>query len=175
MNQAALVLKVNNATDEDLNIMKSALAGYNNIYYITDILSKIEVNSLIASVDVFVSLHRAEGFGLVMAEAMLNDTVCIATDWSSNTEFMNDEVACMVPCKKTVIEKTNVQYKKGYHWAEPDVGKAAEYMLRLVEDGEYRQQLAEKAKRYIEEKLSMEQAVLHIENRVKEIYKGRVK
>ncbi|MBO5468841.1 MAG: glycosyltransferase [Lachnospiraceae bacterium] len=172
MNKVALVLKINNATDEDLKIIKSALAGYDNVYYLTDILSKVEVNSLIACVDVFVSLHRAEGFGLVMAEAMLNETVCIATDWSSNTEFMSNEVACMVPCKKVEIEKTNVQYKKGYHWAEPDVNIASEYMLQLVEDKGYQQQLAKKAKQYITEKLSMEQAVYHIENRIKEIYKG---
>lgn len=46
--------------------------GYTNIYFMSEMLTKIEVNSLLRDVDVFVSLHRAEGFGLGMAEAMLN-------------------------------------------------------------------------------------------------------
>lgn len=53
---------------EHLNRM---LKGCANVYFITETLSKVEVNSLIKQVDVFVSLHRAEGFGLVMAEAMI--------------------------------------------------------------------------------------------------------
>ena len=94
-------------------------------------------NSLIAAVDVFVSLHRAEGFGLVMAEAMLLDTVCVATDWSSNTEFMDADSACMVSFQKVEIQETSGNYKKGCRWAEPDVEEAAGYMRRLYEDPAY--------------------------------------
>lgn len=168
-----LVVKVNNATNEDMGVLKQALEDCDNIYYITDVLSKVEVNSLIAIADVFVSLHRAEGFGLVMAEAMLNNTVCIATNWSSNTEFMNEEVACMVPYTMTEIKKSNVQYKKGYQWAEPDVNVAAEYMKQLAQDEFYRRTLMEKAKTYIEKRLSMERAVQCITKRVKEIYERK--
>ena len=59
-------------------------------------INKTEVNSLLKDVDVYVSLHRSEGFGLVMAEAMYLGTPVIATAWSGNTEFMNDHTACMV-------------------------------------------------------------------------------
>ncbi len=100
-----LVLKINNAREEDIKLLKGMLKDYENIYYITKVMSKVKVNSLIKAADVFVSLHRAEGFGLVMAEAMLNDTPVIATNWSSNTEFMNEKVACMVDYKFTELEK----------------------------------------------------------------------
>lgn len=167
-----LVLKVNNAEEADLRILKAELKDYPNIYYVTDVLTKIEVNSLIACVDVFVSLHRAEGFGLVMAEAMLNHTACIATNWSSNTEFMNEAVACMVPYTIIEIAKSNVQYKKGYHWAEPDVHVTSDYMKRLAQDTQYRKELSDKAFDYIQDKLSMENAVTQISNRINKIYQG---
>lgn len=168
--RVGLVLKVNNAQDEDMQILKAALAGYDNIYFITDILTKLEVNSLIACVDVFVSLHRAEGFGLVMAEAMLNETVCIATDWSSNTEFMNNEVACMVPCRMVAIEQGDTQYRTGYHWAEPDISAAANYMKQLYQDSDYRKQKAQLAKAYLKDKLSMQQAVERMQERIRMLY-----
>ena len=50
-------------------------------------MGRCEVNTLLADVDVYVSLHRSEGFGLVMAESMYVGTPVIATDWSGNTEF----------------------------------------------------------------------------------------
>lgn len=164
-----LVLKMNNPREEDLKALKDSLGAYKNIYYITEIMDKVVVNSLIKSVDVFVSLHRAEGFGLVMAEAMLNGTPCIATNWSSNTEFMNEEVACMVDYTFTVLEKTSPPYEKGSRWADANVDTAAMYMKKLVEEPEYYAELAVKGKSYIEEKLGMEQAVRSIEMRIQEI------
>lgn len=74
-----LVIKMNNPKQEDLEVLREQTKGYQNVYLIAEVLDKPKVNSLIAAVDVFVSLHRAEGFGLVMAEAMLLDTVCVAT------------------------------------------------------------------------------------------------
>jgi glycosyltransferase involved in cell wall biosynthesis len=168
--KVGLVLKVNNVHGDDLNILKNALKDYKNIYYITDTLSKVEVNSLIADVDVFVSLHRAEGFGLVMAEAMVNGTICIATNWSSNTEFMNKDVAYMVPYRVVTIQKTNVQYKEGYHWAEPDIDVAAAYMKEIIDKPEICRRKVDKAKEYIEEKLSLKNQIALIETRIMEIY-----
>lgn len=166
-----LVLKVNNAREEDMEILKGMLKDYDNIYYVTEIMSKVEVNSLIKAADVFVSLHRAEGFGLVMAEAMLNSTPVIATNWSSNTEFMNENVACMVDYKFTKLEKDCPPYKKGAVWAEPDVAKAAVFMKRLYSDHDFYHQLSDDAKAFISEKLGMEKAVSLIEERIEKIYK----
>lgn len=166
-----LVLKVNNAREEDMEILKGMLKDYDNIYYVTEIMSKVEVNSLIKAADVFVSLHRAEGFGLVMAEAMLNGTPVIATNWSSNTEFMNENVACMVDYKFTKLEKDCPPYKKGAVWAEPDVAKASVFMKRLYSDHDFYHQLSDDAKAFISEKLGMEKAVSLIEERIEKIYK----
>ena len=119
--------------------------------------------------DVFVSLHRAEGFGLVMAEAMLNGTVCIATNWSSNTEFMNKDIACMVDYSFITLEKDMSPYRKGAKWADANTDEAADYMKRLCSDRAYYDDLSKKAKEYIEDKLSMESVKNLFINRIEEI------
>lgn len=166
-----LVLKMNNPRQEDKEALKNIIGDYKNIYCINKVMDKVEVNSLIKAVDVFVSLHRAEGFGLVMAEAMLNETVCIATDWSSNTEFMNNDVACMVDYEFTVLKKTQEPYKKGSKWAEANIDTAAGYMKRLCSDKEYYDRLAKAAKEYVSEKLGMDTAAERINTRIQQIRK----
>ncbi len=165
-----LVIKINNAKPQDREQLDKWLKDCPNVYYITDTLSKVEVNSLIASADVFVSLHRAEGFGLVMAEAMIVGTPVIATNWSSNTEFMDNNVACMVDCGFTKLEKDCPPYKKGAVWADPDIRMAAGYMRKLYKDKNFYEKIRRSAKLYINEKLSMEQAVDRLRKRIGEIY-----
>ncbi len=166
-----LVIKINNPTKEDETRIAAFLEGYINVYLIKETLNRDQINSLTKCADVVVSLHRAEGFGLVLAEAMLLGTPAIATNWSSNTEFMNDQVACMVDYKMTVIEKDMPPFKAGNRWADPDVLQAAGYMRKLYEDREFYQELSEKAKIHAQEVLGMERAAGLIRKRLKEIYK----
>lgn len=164
-----LVIKLNGKRQEDIDKITEYLDGYTNVYFMTDILSKVEVNSLIADVDVFVSMHRAEGFGLVMAEAMLNGTPCIATNWSANTEFMNSSVACMLDYQLVPLKEDIGPFKKGNRWADPDVDQAAEFMKRLFEDTEFYGDISDKAQEYITEKLGMQRITGLIEGRLHEI------
>jgi len=168
---AGLVIKVNNPQQKDLQIIHSALAGYSGIYIIADVLDKTQVNALIACVDVYVTLHRSEGFGLVPAEAMLLGTPVIATNWSSNTEFMNKDVACMVDSSFVIIDKDCGPYQAGNRWADPDLEQASRYMQRLFQDSDYCQRIAESAKTYIKDKLSSKRAATLIKNRIAEIYR----
>lgn len=165
-----LVIKINNPTPESRKQIRSVLDGYTNVYLIEETLSRDEVNSLTKCVDVVVSLHRAEGFGLVLAEAMLLGTPTIATNWSSNTEFMNEDVACMVDYELTTIEKDMPPFKAGNRWADADLEQAAGYMRKLYEDREYYEVIRNNAKEYAEEKLGMEQAAGRMRERLKEIW-----
>lgn len=151
-----LVIKTSNTDFDKIESVKKLLEGYKNIYFITEVLEKTAVNSLIKDVDVFVSLHRAEGFGIVMAEAMLVNTVCIATNWSSNIEFMNKDIACMVDYTFVTLEKDASPYRKGSKWADANTDEAAEYMKKLHDDKEFYDTLSTKAKAYIEDKLCMD-------------------
>lgn len=167
-----LVIKATHARPEELRQFTRLLEGYPNITILTDSYSRVEFNSLLACVDVYLSLHRAEGFGLVMAEAMQLGTAVIATNWSANTEFMNDDVACMVSADVIELTEDCFPYKKGTHWAQPREEQAAAFMRRLYEDPGYRRQKAEAARAYIEEKLSPQQAARRMKERIEQLYQG---
>ncbi|CUX40569.1 Glycosyl transferases group 1 [Clostridium sp. C105KSO15] len=169
--EAGLVIKINNSSEKEINMIRSMIPEHKNVYFITETLERHQVNELIYCVDAIVSLHRAEGFGLVLAEAMLLGTPTIATNWSSNTEFMTKETACMVDAEMVTLDRDIGSFKKGNRWAEPDVKQAAGYMRRLYEDPAYCQILSQKAKDHIEKKLSISNAVEIINRRISSIYK----
>ncbi len=168
--KTGLVIKINNCTDEEIETLKASLGNCLNVYFITEILNRDQVSSLIQCVDVVVSLHRAEGFGLVLAEAMLLGTPTIATNWSSNTEFMTKETSCLVEYKLVNLKEDIGLFKRGNRWAEPNMEQAAIYMRKLYENPEYYHMMAKQAKDYVEKKLSMEQAVEIINKRISMIY-----
>ena len=151
--KVGLVIKVNNPKEE------------RNIYLIAEVMEKATINSLIQCVDVFVSLHRAEGFGLVIAEAMLLGTPVIATNYSANTEFMSEESSCLVDYQLCKVEKDDEIYKKGYVWAEPDVAQAAQYMRRLFEEKIFYREKKINGKKYVEEVLSKDNTTKVINDR----------
>ena len=164
-----LVIKANNGRPEDIEKLRRQMKSYENLYFVTDNLKKTAVNSLLKCVDVFVSLHRAEGFGLGMAESMMVGTPSIATNWSANTEFMNPEVGCMVDYKLITLEKDIEPYHKGSRWADADVDQAAEYMRRLYSDQEYYRSLSKNGYEYIQKKLGLEESVRRLTEQVKRI------
>lgn len=167
--QVGLVIKVNNGTLEQICKLKEQLIGYKNIYYITETLNKECTNSLIKCCDVFISLHRAEGFGLVMAEAMLLKTPVIATNWSSNTEFMDMNAACMVNYHIVENPKTEGLYKKGCLWAEPDYVEAAKYMKKLWQNQNYYLEKQNNGKEYIQNILNKEKLINLLKEYIKDI------
>jgi len=166
-----LIIKMNNPQKQDMDILHAALEGYSNIHIIADVLEKQQVNSLIACADVFVSLHRAEGFGLVIAEAMYLGTPVIATNWSSNVEFMDDDSSCLVDYTLVELAQDVGPYKKGAIWADPDEAQAAEYMARLFLDKEYYESKRDGAMAHVRRGLSPELAAKRVRTRIEKIYK----
>lgn len=164
----ALVIKVGHCDKELLDKFNRDLRGFNYII-IDKRFSKVEVNSLIRSCDVFVSLHRAEGFGLVLSEAMLLGVPTVATKYSANVEFQNEDVACMVGYELKPIGKTMWPYKKSYLWADPHIDEAKEYMIRLKNDKEFYSDKKEKAQKYIEEILCIKNISDKIKSNIKRI------
>lgn len=170
--QVGIIIKINNSVNQDTNElseMKAMLSRYKNVIFIEKTLSRDEVNSLINCADSFVSLHRAEGFGLIIAEAMYLGKPVIATNWSANTEFMNNENSCLVDYSIVDIDKDYGSYKKGMTWAEPDYDDAANYMERLVRDKDYYNMLSKNAYEYIREDYSYEKCAGIINNRLKQL------
>ena len=170
--KVGLVIKVNNPKEEDLQKIREVVGEERNVYLIAEVMEKAMINSLIQCVDVFVSLHRAEGFGLVIAEAMLLGTPVIATNYSANTEFMSEESSCLVDYQLCKVEKDDEIYKKGYVWAEPDVAQAAQYMRRLFEDHQYYARKKIAGKRYVGEVLSKDNTTKMINDRYYRLING---
>lgn len=139
-----LVLKINNMSFQpsDLEGLRELVSGHSNIYIIDRILSRIEVNSLLQSTDCFVSLHRSEGFGLGLAEAMYLGKPVVATNWSGNTDFMNPTNSCPVNYELVQVGQDWGPYKAYQTWAEPDVHHAAQLMHSLVNNPEWRHSIA---------------------------------
>jgi glycosyltransferase involved in cell wall biosynthesis len=119
-----------------------------------------EVAALTALCDVYVSLHRAEGFGLGLAEAMYFAKPVIGTAYSGNMDFMTVENSCPIGYRMAQIQLGDLRfnrwseqvYRPGEWWAEPDLDDAARWMRRLYEDGGLRQRLGTSAARTIREK-----------------------
>lgn len=112
-----------------------ALAGDDpRILLLDEAVSRAETLGLLASVDCLLSLHRAEGFGRVLAEAMLLGVPVVATGWSGNAHFLTTETGWPVPFALRPVERGEYAYAEGSHWAEPDLDAAAR-MLREVREG----------------------------------------
>jgi glycosyltransferase involved in cell wall biosynthesis len=96
-------------------------------------LSANGVRSLMSSCDAYVSLHRSEGIGLTIAEAMGLGKPVIATGWSGNTDFMDVSNAFPVDYQLVELGENVGPYHAGEVWAEPSVEHAAELMRRVVD------------------------------------------
>lgn len=97
-------------------------------------MNRDEMLGLIRASDAYVSLHRAEGFGLGMAEAMMFERIVIGTDYSGSTEFLTEETGYPVPYHLRAVEPHEYLFSEGQVWAEPDVDAAADIMRRVAAD-----------------------------------------
>jgi len=171
-NKVCLVIVLNNASDEEINNLEKELVGIENYTLINKTMPKSELYALISLCDVYVSLHRSEGFGLIMAEAMSLGTVCIATNYSGNLQFMNEDNSCLVKYKMIEVDTTTQSvYEKGNRWADADIKDASKYMLKLYKDKKYYNKLRENAKKTMENDFSIEASAKNIVNRFKNIIK----
>lgn len=167
--RAHLVLKINNPTDSDLETLQELMGDESSYTLITGTIAKTRLNTLIKLCDVFVSLHRSEGFGLVMAEAMALGRPVIATNWSANVDFMPEDVACMVDYDLVPVNNAYQWGEEGQRWADAHVDQAAQYLRRLADDPAYYEQKASTGQRHILEHFSVAQTAELMRARVEAI------
>lgn len=156
----ALVLKtkIRQAGEQirrDYEAFKAEVATDPRIVVIEDNMSDDALRSLYLATDAYVSLHRSEGFGLTMAEAMAYGRPVIATGYSGNTTFMTNQNSCLV--EYTLIDMKHDDYHdQQQQWADPDVYQAAQYMRKLVDDEVFRRVLARKGQYHVRKHFSPE-------------------
>lgn len=114
--------------------LAAAVADRPEIQLIESTVSKQMKNAMIAGCDCYVSLHRSEGLGLTMGEAMYFGRPVIATAYSGNLDFMTAENSYLVPHSMAEIGPDAAPYPADKEWAEPDLDRAAELMREVFEN-----------------------------------------
>ena len=111
--------------------LQKLLREYNDrIQTITHHLSDNEIKNLIRCSDCFVSLHRSEGFGRGMAEAMSLGRPVVATGYSGNMDFMTEDTSWIVEHKLIKVAPDTYPHWKDQVWADPSL----EHAVDLMED-----------------------------------------
>jgi glycosyltransferase involved in cell wall biosynthesis len=133
----SLVIKVTNLDEfpQNKNILRDAVDSVSGIL-VENLMSRQELNDLFSLCDAYVSLHRSEGFGLTIAEAMQMGKPVIATDYSANEDYMTLHNSYPVAYRLVELEKDYGPYRKGQIWADPDLQHAATQMRRVFENPE---------------------------------------
>ncbi|HUF96755.1 MAG TPA: glycosyltransferase [Ilumatobacter sp.] len=140
-----MVVKTVNASQRwaEHDAILLAAAGRDDIIVIDRHVTRGDQMAYTAHADCLVSLHRAEGLGLHLMEAMWLGTPTIATRYSGNLQFMNDDNSLLVDYELVGVQGGEGYFPEEGEWAEPDVAQAAAIMRRLVDDPDLRVRLAE--------------------------------
>ena len=116
--------------------------------------------------DIYLSLHRGEGFGITLAEAMAMGKPVVCTNWSSTTEFCKPDCTIPIPYRMVPVPPNQVDhpyYQQVKEWAEPDIDAAATELRRLYENPALRADIGCKAANSIAEQFSTENSRKSIE------------
>jgi glycosyltransferase involved in cell wall biosynthesis len=106
-----------------------------------------DLHDLYAACDVYISLHRTEGFGLNLAEIMLAGRPLIATKWSGNLDFMDNKCVALVNADLVALDDPDKVYtQKAARWAEPRMDEAIRWLQTLARNPDQRLKLAEAGK-----------------------------
>ena len=125
------------------------------IVVIDEYLTRSDMLALINCADVFVSLHRSEGFGRVIAECMLMGKPVISTNYSGSVDFAFEGTAYVVNGPLIPVQKGDYSVYEGQHWMDPDVDMAAQAMRRCVENPNETTRIAQRGQAYIEKNHSI--------------------
>ncbi len=165
-----LVLKTSfgNRHPTQLQELRDAAEGA-NIVVIDQVFDPGDVLSLMDACDAYVSLHRSEGLGLTMAEAMLMGKPVIATNFSGNVDFMDNSNSLLVPYELVKLRWPIPPYDAQLEWAEPSIEDAAQHMRRVFDNQAWARELGARAKLSAEANLSLRTAGERFAGRLKEI------
>jgi len=137
-----------------------------DIRVVDEYVSGEQMRALVANCDAFVSLHRSEGFGFSLAEAMVYEKPVIATGYSGNLMFMDEADSYLVGFGLTPIPPGSANYPAGALWADPDLDDAAATMRHVVEHPDEAAERARRGREAILRDHSLERLAEFVSDRV---------
>jgi glycosyltransferase involved in cell wall biosynthesis len=164
---ASLLIKSIQGIDFPAQFEEVALAAsrYPHVHLVDRHVSWREKNAIIAGCDCYVSLHRSEGFGLTIAEAMWLGKPVIATAYGGNLEFMSPENSRLIPYVPAPVGEeaaaatlSMARYPADAVWADPDVAAAADAMRWAFENRDEAREMGRRGARDIRHAHSPESA-----------------
>jgi glycosyltransferase involved in cell wall biosynthesis len=171
--RAVLVLKFTNEQFDRDMVRRISEAGEGaDVLLLGGFMDRPDLGALVSVCDCYVSLHRAEGFGLTMAEAMVLGKPVIATGYSGNMDFMTADSACLVDYRLTPLVRDYGPYLRGSEWAEPDIDQAAHAMRRMVDSPDWARELGRRGAAEVEARLGLDAVADRYRRRLETIRTG---
>lgn len=152
---AKLIFKTVGGSDAPaaLATLKAAIGASPDVVLLTESLSAGDRDRLLASCDILLSLHRSEGFGLLPAEAMAAGKPVVATAFSGNMDFMDEDSAALASYTLVDVEDSQGIYDLG-QWAEADTSAAGAVLAALIDDPARRAELGDRGRAMVEARLA---------------------
>jgi glycosyltransferase involved in cell wall biosynthesis len=165
-----LVVKSSNGTyyPGQLAELVEAADGDPRILIRDQVLDASHMRSLQRCCDAYVSLHRAEGFGLGLAECMAMGKPVVATAWSGNLDFMGARNSCLVDAVLVPVQPHEYPNAVGARWAEPDLAQAAAWMRRLASEPDLAARIGAEAAQDVRDLLSPQRVAEQLVARVQD-------
>jgi glycosyltransferase involved in cell wall biosynthesis len=151
---------------KEKQLLLDKIGDSKNIKIVEKIFEKDTLNHIIKNCDGYISMHRSEGFGFTMAEAMYFSKPVIATGYSGNTEFMNADNSFLVDYEMCQVDSEIINYDKNTIWSNPGVDHAAVLLKKVRANSVEVQEIAKKAGESILNNFSVSRIGLLIENRI---------
>ncbi|MGF6960087.1 glycosyltransferase involved in cell wall biosynthesis [Paraburkholderia youngii] len=170
-----LVIKAMNVRDDD-PVWRAVLdlaAGDSRIHIVSERLSRPDSTDFMACCDAYISLHRSEGFGRVIAEAMALGQPVVVTNFSGNVDFCEPDTAFLVDGELVPLRPGDYLFAEGQYWCDPDVSIAAEQLKRMIDDAPLRERIALSGKARIERDYSVEAVARAYARRLNDIVEAK--
>lgn len=152
-----LLLKTWQTRESQLSGLEPLLDRHRNVHVISDDLSSAEMAALHRDSHAYIALHRAEGLGLGMLDSMAFGRPVVATDYSGNRDFLNDENGCPIGYDLVPVVAPEGIYSPAYvgeavQWADPRIADAGRALARLHDDRDFYESRASRSRATIDER-----------------------
>ena len=133
-----LIVKVHGLADENRygngrTILENYSKNDRRIKVIDKTMDRAQVDTLMSSCNVYLSMHRSEGFGFGPAEAMARGKIVIATDYGGTKDFVNESTGYPVEYKLIPVQEGQFSYAQNQLWANPLLDSAASCLRDVYE------------------------------------------